>query len=308
MFYRLRQALHLKYFRYRTRHILQTPPLPCEPSAKCMLQTMLSKRDVPLYLPAIKSFLRFCSKVAVVVHSDGSLDDESVRLLQAHVPGLRVILPPEANTRADQKLGADSFLGRWRRHDASYRRVLDTELWCDTPKRIIMDADVITVRCPDQIIDWIENGSGAFLFGQPPDGEPPATPGRKHIQTIFREKTPQMAARLGLPATFPQGATSGFYGCSNELSLERLEQAIHAGEAEGIPMPEWGSEQCIVIYLLCASGAVRLNPKHYVNFDPSCMPLVEGVHSLHFYGTYRYYKHLYTRLAAQTASELLASR
>jgi hypothetical protein len=310
MFYRLTQALHRGYFRFHTGRVRATPPLPCDPAAACELHTMLSARDVDLYLPAVKSFLRFHAQVAVVVHSDGSLDETTVALLRQHVPGVRIVLPAEADERARQALGADSFLFRWRGHDASWRRVIDTELWCQTPKRIIMDADVIVLRRPDEIIAWIEDGPGAFLFGQPPDpavNGHAAPAGRKLVQTIFREKTPQLARRLELPAAFPQGATSGFYGCGWELALDRIEQAIRAGEAEGIPMAEWGSEQCVVIYLLAAAGARRLNPRHYLNYDPGCTPLLAEAHAVHFYGTYRYYRHLYTRLAGEVVSGLSAA-
>ena len=310
MMYRLRQKMHRGWFRLRTRKIDATPPLPCDPAAPCELHTMLSARDVPLYLPAVKSLLRFCRRIAVVVHSDGSLGGQDVEKLRRHVPGLRVVLPAEADDRARQVLGADSYLFGWRGHDASWRRVLDTELWCDTPKRIIMDADVIVPRRPDEILAWVEGGSGAFLFGQPPAVDPLTLPanGPKLVQTVYRERLPGLAKRLGLPADFPQGATSGFYGCGRqELTLGRIEQALRAGEAEGVPMMEWGSEQCTVIYLLAASGARRLGPRHYVNYDPDCLPLMGGVHAAHFYGTYRYHRHLYTRLAAGVVSELLAA-
>jgi hypothetical protein len=311
MFYRLRQKLHRAYFRFRTRRIHDTPPLPCDPAAGCELMTMLGARDVELYVPAVKSFLRFYPKVAVVVLSDGSLDAEALALLGRHVPGLRVVQPVEADQRAREKLGADSYLFRWRGQDASWRRILDTELWCRTPRRIIMDGDVLVLRRPDEIIDWIESSTGAFLFGQPPVVDPMTVPpanGVKLIQTVYREKLPGIARRLGLPAEFPQGATSGYYGCCGELTLERVEQALRAGEAEGVPMKEWGAEQCTVIYLLAASGARRLDPRRYLNYEPSCDPLIDTACAVHFYGTYRYHRHLYTRLAATAAAELLAAR
>src|SRR5436305_5219217 len=89
MLYRLRQALHRGYFRLRTRGIDATPPLACDPAAPCELHTMLGARDRMLYLPAVKSFLRFYPKVAVVVHSDGSLGAGDGDLLRRHVPGVR---------------------------------------------------------------------------------------------------------------------------------------------------------------------------------------------------------------------------
>ena len=72
MFYRLRRGLSYVRFRHRTGRIHSTPPMTCRGDAPCEIHTMLSDRDVPLYLVAIKSFLRFCQDVAVVVHSDGT--------------------------------------------------------------------------------------------------------------------------------------------------------------------------------------------------------------------------------------------
>jgi hypothetical protein len=308
MFYRWRQALHQKYFRWRTRRILDTPPLPCDPAGNCSIHTMLSKRDMPMYLPAVKSLLRFCPSAAVMVHSDGSLDGDSVQLVQHHVPGARVILANEADERARQALGSDSYLFRWRSHDASWRRLVDTELWCTAPKRIILDSDVIVLRRPEEVIAWIEHGKGALLFGQPPAEAALNSADPKLVQTVFRQKLSQVAQRVGLPARFPQGATAGFCGCECELPLDRVEHVLRGCEAEGLPMKQWGADQCVVIYLLEASGAARLSPRHYINYDPGCDGLVGEAHILHFYGTYRYRRHLYTRLAARVASELLAAR
>src|SRR5205814_3376692 len=128
----------------------------------------------------------------------------------------------------------------------------------------------------------------------------------KLVQTVFREKLAQVAQRAGLPARFPQGATAGFYGCERELPLDRVEHVLRACEAEGLPMKQWGADQCVVIYLLEASGATRLIPRLYINFDPSCESLLGQAHAVHFYGTYRYYRHIYTTLAASVASDLLA--
>jgi len=310
MLYRLRQAFHQAYFRFRTRGIHDTPPLPCDPAASCSVHTMLSMRDLPMYLPAVKSLLRFQPSVAVVVHSDGSLDDDTAQLLRRHVPGIRVILGPEADERARKTLGADSHLLKWRSHDASWRRLVDTELWCTKPKRIILDSDVLVLRRPEELIAWIEKGSGALLFGQPPDTEPPSQSSNstRLVQDVFREKLPQLAARLGLPGRFPQGTTAGFYGCERELPLDRVEHALGGCEAEGLPMQQWGADQCVVIYLLEASGAKRLSPRHYINFDPGCESLLDEAHIVHFFGTYRYRRHLYTRLAARTANDLVAGR
>jgi hypothetical protein len=303
MLYRVRQQINRSYFSWRTRVILSTPPLSAAPDAACAIHTMLSQRDVPMYLPAIKSLLRHAPPVRVVVHSDGSLDADAVALVRRHVPGATIVAADDADRRAASALGTESYLFRWRRHDASWRRVIDTELWCETPRRIVVDPDVIVLHRPDALVDWIAGGDRPFLFGQPPTpGSPAGSPG--FIQTIFRERIRSLAARLNLPAEFPQGATSGFYGCGRELSLASIERVLRAGEAEGFPMAQWGSEQCTVIYLLQASGGTRLDPLRYLNYDPTCDPLLAEACAVHFYGTYRYHRGIYPRLAARIAAGL----
>src|SRR5436309_14214237 len=103
MFYRLRQAFHYVRFRYGTG-ICSSPPLACNPDASCTIHTVLSKKDLPLYLAAIKSFLRFYSDVAVLTYSDGSLDAHDEKQLRDHIPGARVVSTSDADTRAEGEL------------------------------------------------------------------------------------------------------------------------------------------------------------------------------------------------------------
>src|SRR5207253_5987576 len=142
MFYRLRQWFHYTRFKFATG-ILSSPPVACEPDAPCAVHTMVGSKDFPLYLAAIKSFLRFYPSVAVIVHSDGSLQEHDEVALRRHMPGCQVVSAAEADARARSTLGADSLLWQCRGWDASYRRVIDTELWNSTPKRIIMDSDIL---------------------------------------------------------------------------------------------------------------------------------------------------------------------
>ena len=306
MFFRLRNAVNQAYFKYRTRQIHASPPVPCDPDAGCELHTMLSARDVPLYLVAARSLLRFHPGFAVIVHDDGTLDAGSRSAVERTIPGCRIISAPEADDRARRTLGTGSYLHAWRGLDASWRRLIDTELWSTRPRRIIMDADVIVLRPPDQVIEWSRHGDRPFLIGRSPaDSTPPsatAATGRRHMQTIFRENVPQIAKAMSLPARFPQGTTSGFYGCGNELPLDLVERLVRTCVELGIPMKEWGGEQCTVLYLLSAAGAMRLDPDRHFNFDPAEQPRLAGASVVHFFGTHRYYRGLYPHLASSVAA------
>jgi hypothetical protein len=305
MFYRLKNWLNYTAFSYRTRAISQSPPLACDPAAGCEVHTMLGRRDLPLYLVAIKSLLRFYRSVGVVVHSDGTLDARAEAALRHHVPGCRLITPGPADGRAREALAGRPLLARYRALDASYRRLIDTELHSAAPKRIILDADILVLRRPDEMIDWIEQGETPFLMGQPPGGGPgtPA-PGRRHVQDLFRDKLDELGKALGFPSVFLAGSTSACYGCSRELSLDVLERVIGRAEALGVPMQRWGGEQATVVYLLSLAGPRHLDVNRYINYDPRYAATVADMVLVHFYGTHRFHQNLYPRLAAKVAAGL----
>jgi hypothetical protein len=308
MLYRVRKRLHTTRFWLAARGIYRTPPLPCDPTADCSIHTMLSHSDLLMYLLAIKSFLRFRPLARVVVHSDGSLTRGDEAVLHAHVPNIRIVSSPEADTRAQQEL--NPFLLDWRRRDASWRRVIDTELWCETPRRMIIDADILTIRQPSAVLEWMAGAGGGrpLLFGAPagpPSGPIAAGVGRRHMQTIFREQLATVAALANRPAEFFQGATSGYYGCERELSLSAIETVLRAGLEAGVPMHEWGGEQCLVVYLLSTAQPIRLDPRQYVNFAPEVKERLPEVAVAHFFGTFRYHGGIYPRLAAAVVRDLL---
>jgi len=307
MFYRLRKRLNNVRFKFRARGVYRTPPTPCDPVAACTIHTMLGQSDLLMYLVAIKSFLRFLPLARVAAHSDGSLTPDDEALLREHVPGIRVVSTGEANERAKKEL--NPFLTEWRARDASWRRVIDTELWCETPRRMIIDSDILTIRRPDAVLEWIAGGGGTrpLMFGATdplPAGPIPEGTGKRPIQNVFRERLAQFAAEAKGPPEFYQGGTSGYYGCTREVSLAEIERLIRAGLASGVPMAEWGGEQCLVVYVLSTSDPIRLDVRKYFNFAPEAMDRLNEVAVAHFYGTFRFYRGIYTRLAAEVVRDL----
>jgi hypothetical protein len=265
---------------------------------------MLGGRDLHMYLIAITSLLRWCPAVRVAVHSDGSLGIEAIRRLERRVPGVRVIDAAEADRRAEARLAPYPALRSWRRVDMAYRRLLDTELWATTPKRIIMDSDVLVVKQPRALVEWLHAGTSPFLLGQAPTEEADRQArASRHMQAQFRRNVSAIAAACGRPPRFLQGATAGFYGCTNELSLEAIASCLSVCESLNISMREWGAEQCLVIFLLASSGADLLDPEHCFNFEPDTATRCADAHVIHFYGTYRFSRGVYPQLAARFCRE-----
>lgn len=306
MLYRAQQALSYLYFDWQTRPLVRSGPLPCRREAGCEVVTMLGRRDVRLYLAAIKSLLRFYDGVAVTVHSDGSLDPAAMETIRRHVPGCRIVAREEADRRAAEVLGEGSFMHRMRAIDAAWRRLVDTEIWSAAPKRIILDSDVLVISEPTELVEWIERGTAPFMLGttRAQGVEPPPD----HVQTIFRRKLPEIADALGLPARFLHGGCAGFYGCQDELNLEEVERLTRVAVEQGVPMEQWGSEQAVVVYLLSAAGGEILDTERNFNFWPECVDRMERARIVHFLGTNRFYRNLYPRLAGDVGRKLLLAR
>lgn len=307
MFYRLRNHLAYRHFQYKTRRMRSSPPVACDPTAGCEVHTMLGLRDLPLYLIAIKSLLRFYDRLAVVIHSDGTLDALTLALLEHHVPGCRIVAADEADAYAREHIAAGSLLERWRAHDPCYRRLIDTELFSRTPKRIILDSDILVLRHPDEVVSWVETGDRPFLMGQPPlasESRPEVKAG-DNVQNQFRAQLETLSTKVGLPAEFMQGGTGGFHGAvGDELSLPRIERVLQACLDLNLPMQQWGSDQCLIIYLLSTAGALRLSTEDYLNYTPERVPHPEQATLLHFYGTHRFYQGIYQTLAADMIGDL----
>lgn len=156
MFHRLRDYGSRWLFDCAVRGITGTRPIACDPAAACTLHTMLGAADFTMYLLGVKSLLRFGVPVRVTIHNDGSLSKRHIELLRQHVPGCRIVGVEESNAAAEAALGRDTFLFRTRGMDINYRRLIDTELLNETPKRIIMDADVLVLKRPaeDRTGEW----------------------------------------------------------------------------------------------------------------------------------------------------------
>lgn len=229
---------------------------------------MVCERDLRLYLIAVKSLLRFCPPVSVVVHSDGTLAPASMERLRHHVPGCQIVDAADADARAAAALGSSSLLARYRRIDPSYRRLIDSELWTTSRKRIIMDSDVLVLRRPARLIEWMLGAHEPFLFG------------------------------------IPNGAC--LFGCNGELGLTQIEdhiRALHAGEATHLR----ARDRSLVNDLLSTLGAAPLDPERCVDFHPASVDAIQNAAIVHFPGTYRFHRNVYARLARSVVRELALS-
>src|ERR1019366_346638 len=157
----LRKSLRALYWRWREspgrlyrnfRPVDSTRPLRCNPASQTEIHTLTCHKHVFMYITAIKSFLRFVSDVAVVVHDDGSLTPEDITTIERHIDGIKVIRRPDADEVMGRLLAAYPKTARYRSEVINSLELTDHALLASRERLIITNSDTLFLQRPDEVI------------------------------------------------------------------------------------------------------------------------------------------------------------
>ena len=150
------------------RRVLNTPAyITGRDSPGFEIHILLGKKHVGMSLWAIKSFLHWAGKsYSVVLHDDGSLNDENIKALHQHLVNSTVIRRADADALMAEKLVAfpNAFQYRFSRlgSTASHGKasvfslkLLDFSMLSNSRKILVLDSDVLFFSRPEAIINWI---------------------------------------------------------------------------------------------------------------------------------------------------------
>lgn len=143
--------------------VLNTPSLRCNPDAEIEIHTLTNHYYVPMYLGALKSFLRFYDNVAVIVHDDGSLAGNDQNLLKEHVKGIRIIDRRSADRETGKALDKFPNCKKYRQKILDSFQVFDFLLLGKKNKFISMDCDLLFLKKPQELINWVINKNRQIL-------------------------------------------------------------------------------------------------------------------------------------------------
>ncbi|MCG8566764.1 MAG: hypothetical protein MI747_16965 [Desulfobacterales bacterium] len=307
MFYNIRHQILYTKFNLLTAGILNTPPMESvdESHARFSIHTTVCKRDLQLYLLAIKSFISFVKGGCIHVHSDGSLEERDQELLRSHIPGICIITPEEAAQRAKEHLSP--FLQKVRGYYISLASQLDMILWSKTDYHIKMDCDILTLNSPEFILQWLKEGTSPFIISDhiTEKKTPPKTlPQNAHIQAQMEYHQPRIAKGTGFRFGNTLGLCSGFFGWKNHLKLNEIELFLSSCSNMGFDMSQWGSEQVVTTWLLTAHDGVRLPMEKYFNLHPPAFHLIDQATLIHFIGSNRFKNNWYIDKSKQVIARL----
>lgn len=144
----------------------------CNPEADVGIHTVLCHQDLYKYILAVKSFLRFFDNISICVHDDGSLDQNDIKLLSKHLVNIRIIGRLEADTKIKKILRPHRLCNKFRELRANSLQIFDFNLLTDKKKIIGFDSDLLFMKSPDEVIEWIKGDKGEILYNCEKGGTP----------------------------------------------------------------------------------------------------------------------------------------
>lgn len=295
------------------KSIQKTRPIAVNPEAPTAIHSAVPHRYLNAYLFAIKSFLRFHSDVAVVVHDDGSLKTQDYEIIEHHLPNVKIISRQLAN-KTFKKQFPDPFLNQVRSSYTSYLKLFDSTLFSEGKRIVILDTDTLFIKKPQHIIDWCING-GQPWFHSSPTGSWKTKPAKiaehtrlqdVHIQTLISENLDDINTKLNSQYRIEQGFCSGFIGYDADTikfdDLNKLFTLLHDMFGDKIFL--WGAEQTVHGLILCGKNAIRLPVEEYFVFTRGNANTAANGTFVHFVGENRFHKFIYPKLAKMIVNEI----
>jgi hypothetical protein len=306
----IRQVLSYRYNRLLQRHsnwlfraVLRTPPIAVNQSSDTTLYCALGRDSRREFILAAKSFLRFHSDVAVVAQDDGTLTRHCVAEICRHIPGAvvhsREDMMQMITERADRRVL--DVLPDVRRYDTHtptrivYLKFLNVIYRFNGAKVFVIDSDIVFLRSPTFIIDWISNPYAHDFYG---DGS------NRRAEDFHRMGFEFKSLDV---AKFSSG-TIGIGGTVPEVQLLDMFRRIHGHDAS--LFDSWEVEQALWAIIMSSRpnpvNVDRLREVYVGSGWRSYADLRDNAILAHFFGAVRFKNLRYLRIARDVIRELRA--
>lgn len=294
--YRL-QKYKKHLFNWCTRGVLRLPPLRCDPTSLVVVLSQCYHADLHMYLVAVRSFARFVRPRFFVIVDDG-LTDAQRELLCHQLGDVRFV------RTADVDVGRCPRRGTWERLATVIRTTQEHYV-------VQLDADTITLRMPDEVIECVRAGRGFVLGTRQGQRVVSASEASAFVKDAEVDHV-QVAAEKAL-ARLPDAAGLRYVrGCSGFAGYAKGAFRFEALEKFSVAMQEclgaeswsrWGSEQVASNFLIANSKDPFVLPiDRYKNWNPSVD--TSDASFLHFLGATRFDGVEYLRRSRQVIAGL----
>jgi hypothetical protein len=296
MFFQLRRNLAMQWFAIRCGGIRDTEPILCRPGP-LLIVSLVSQRDLLLYLLAVKSFYRAIGEGGILVLDDGTLTASGRALLGEHIRGV------EFQELARIDTGPLPRGGCWERLAMILDLARDRYI-------VQLDSDTATTGAIDEVLACYRSNRAFLLATGAGRAIAPAAQcavfarglSSDHVQVAAERTFDDLPFRAGLRYVRASAGFAGFPRGGCDAGLLRQFSAAMADRL-GKRWEEWGSEQVASNFLLAnTTGAEVLPYPKYCCYGPG-IRWKESVF-LHFIGSHRFENGVYRRAGQRIIGEL----
>ncbi len=276
--------------------ILRTAPIATDPAAAATVYSVLDARNVNAYIVAAKSLLQHTPPVRLVVQSDGTLGPGHRRRLDNHFPGIQINVPQDClNTIHRYAAGELSGLVP-PLADCNlfiYYQLLNIALGFRDQPVIQLDSDIIFVKRPDFILEWMSGEHGECFHSDGGNG----------LAAKFESIGFQCRS---VPVSRFNAGLFGVRRGPDIASIARVLRTIH--EQEPAILNHWEAAQAIWAVLLdefeSPTCLEDLAPGYVGNGWRSYAEIQAQSTLVHFVGSTRFKDFTYVRLAKELIKQL----
>jgi hypothetical protein len=211
--------------------------------------------------------LRFYNDIQIIIQDDGSLKKQDVENFKHHIPGIKILFRSDADNQLIE-FGLDEELLQLRDQDVSFLKLIDVNVLFKG-RRIVADSDILFLKKPTEIIDWIQSGQEKPFYHKVSDANKAF---EAHLNTINLQ--------LGTNIT-ELDYCSGLIGFNDSISINKI---IHVTTTLQQISKVWGLEQNIYALLL-KEQSIKLDPELYSAItEEADTKLLNNACMLHFIG------------------------
>ena len=121
-----KKIVYLFFIRFMFKNIQNTKPIKSDNKSETEVHSLVCHRDLYVYLYSIKSFIKnTTNNCSIIVHDDGSLTEDDIRMLKKHIEGLKIYNVKEADKIVIPKLEKYPLIKKLRSENVLLRKLTD---------------------------------------------------------------------------------------------------------------------------------------------------------------------------------------
>lgn len=299
MLHEIKDKVRRSWFNWRCQGSLSLPVFESQDDG-LKIVSMVSHKDILMYLLAVKSVGQYLRCGQVIVLDDGSLTSDDKSLLEDHLPASRL-------------LNAEDLQSSFCPSGGTWERLIFISDLAEDNYVIQMDSDTLALAEIIEVKTCIETntsftlgtGMGRAISSMVDVCTQMRAIHDSHVQVVAEQNFCKLIDYDNLKYVRGCSGFAGFAkGSLNRAKLESFSAEMRSILAE--KWSQWGSEQVTSNFCIANSPDASVLPyPKYANFSPqiSC----KESSFLHFIGTYRFCDGIYLEKAKEVIRHLQAA-